>query len=41
MDQGTEVERLTAACETLLTDDLRTPPGYPDSLAVPLRRPGG
>lgn len=34
MDQGTEVERLTAACEKLLTDDLRTPPGYPHSLAL-------
>lgn len=34
MDQGTEVERLSAAFEKLLTDDLRTPPGYPNSLAL-------
>ena len=34
MAQGTDVEMLAAACEKLLTDDLRTPPGYPDSLAL-------
>lgn len=34
MDQGTEVWQLAAACEKLLTDDLRTPLGYPDSLAL-------
>lgn len=34
VDQGTEVERLATSCEELLTDVLRTPPGYHDSMAL-------
>lgn len=34
MTDGTDLGKLTAACEKLLTDDLRTPSGYPDSLAL-------
>jgi hypothetical protein len=34
MADGTDLGKLIAACEKLLTDDLRTPPGYPDSLAL-------
>lgn len=34
MAGGTDLGKLTAACEKLLSDDLRTPSGYPDSLAL-------